>query len=353
MSRILKVSQGDYKVQVERGGNIILDTGTAEGTVTITGNLEVLGIQTVIESTNSYIKDNKISLNYDQKDPYGGDGIPSVLDYEAGIEIWRGSRGWADFIFTETEPHYDTLAADDIDGTFVLRSRSADSESTALSGIKLKTVVNSGTSDLGFDLRESQNFHLRIVNGPSYYEQGLFTDIGGMPVDPIQPPPANTPEDNYIPNRKFVQRYVSATGGIANVTLIHYPLTGVYDSSVECTESTINFAIGASIRAQISSSGVAIDNLALGGDTITNSGINNLILTATNNNVEVDAVINLNNQGSDPTAVSGTTKLYTKSSEGPGRTGIYFTNDVPYGTNSYNQDELVSKNRAVLLSILL
>ena len=158
---------------------------------------------------------------------------------------------------------------------------------------------------------------------------------------------ARVTDPNHIPNKKFVNDYVSATNGVANVTLIHYPLSGTYSSSVECTNTTINLAVGLQLRAQISSSGVAIDQLTFASDTISNSGINNLVLTATNNNVEINAVMNLDNQASDPSAIAGKTKLYTKSSEGAGRTGIYFVNNTP------NADELVSKNRAVLLSILL
>lgn len=332
MSRILKVSQSDYRLQVQAGGNIILDTGEAVGTVTITGNLDVLGTQTVIESTNSYINDNIIQLNYNPNDPYSGDGISSVLGYQAGIEIGRGSRDWALFVFSEQVSHYDTLVLDDVVGTFQIKTRNNATNATALSGLQLRTIATDGTADLAFDMGNSVPV-LKIVNSLNY--ESRVTD------------------PNHIPNKKFVNDYVSATGGVANVTLIHYPLTGTYSSSVECTNTTINFAVGLQLRAQISSGGVSIDRLTFAGDTISNSGLNNLVLTATNNNVEIDAMFNLSNQVIDPSAVSGKTTLYTKSSEGAGRTGIYFTNNTAYGANAYNNDELVSKNRAVLLSILL
>jgi hypothetical protein len=326
MSRILKVSQGDYRLQVQTGGNIILDTGSAAGTVTITGNLDVLGTQTIVESTNSYINDNIIQLNYNPNNPYAGDGISSTLGYQAGIEIGRGSRDWAEFVFSEQVTHYDTLLSSNVTGTFQVKTRNNATNSTALSGIQLRTIATDGTADLAFDLGNSVPV-LKIVNSTNYE--------------------ARVTDPNHIPNKKYVNDYVSATGGVANVTLIHYPLTGTYSSSVECTNTTINFAVGLQLRAQISTAGVAIDSLFLSGDTLSNSGLNNLVLTATNNNVEVNAVLNLDNQGANPSAVSGKTKLYTKSSEGPGRTGIYFVNNTP------NADELVSKNRAVLLSILL
>jgi hypothetical protein len=326
MSRILKVSQGDYRLQVQTGGNIILDTGSAAGTVTITGNLDVLGTQTIVESTNSYINDNIIQLNYNPNNPYNGDGISSTLGYQAGIEIGRGSRDWALLVFSEQVTHYDTLLSSNVTGTFQVKTRNNATDSTALSGIQLRTIATDGTADLAFDLGNGVPV-MKVVNTVNYE--------------------ARVTDPNHIPNKKFVNDYVSATGGVANVTLIHYPLTGTYSSSVECTNTTINFAVGLQLRAQISTAGVAIDNLFLSGDTISNSGLNNLVLTATNNNVEVNAVLNLDNQGVDPSAIAGKTKLYTKSSEGPGRTGIYFVNNTP------NADELVSKNRAVLLSILL
>jgi hypothetical protein len=326
MSRILKVSQGDYRLQVQTGGNIILDTGSAAGTVTITGNLDVLGTQTIVESTNSYINDNIIQLNYNPNNPYNGDGISSTLGYQAGIEIGRGSRDWAEFVFSEQVNHYDTLLNSSVVGTFQVKTRNNATTSTALSGIQLRTIATDGTADLAFDLGNGVPV-MKIVNSTNYE--------------------ARVTDPNHIPNKKFVNDYVSATSGVANVTLIHYPLVGTYSSSVECTNTTINLAVGLQLRAQISSSGVAIDQLTFASDTISNSGLNNLVLTATNNNVEINAVMNLDNQASDPSAISGKTKLYTKSSEGAGRTGIYFVNNTP------NADELVSKNRAVLLSILL
>jgi len=327
MSRILKVSQGDYRLQVQTGGNIILDTVNAAGTVTIKGNLDVLGTQTIVESINSYITDNIIQLNYNPNNPYNGDGISSALGYQAGIEISRGSRDWAELVFSEQVTHYDTLVSSNITGTFQVKTRNNATNATALSGIQLRTIATDGTADLAFDLGNGVPV-MKIVNSTNYE--------------------ARVTDPNHIPNKKYVSDYVSATGGVANVTLIHYPLTGTYSSSVSCTNTTIDFAVGLQLKAQISTAGVAIDNLALAGNTISNSGVNNLVLTATNNNVEVNAVLQLDDTGLSPTAVAGATKLYTVNSNttpAPGKTGIYFTNQG-------NSDELVAKNRALLFSIL-
>lgn len=326
MSRILKVNQSDYTLQVQSGGNIVLDTGDNAGVVTVTGNLVVQGDYVTVNVEDMRVEDNIILLNKGET----GDGINSTVGYQAGIEIERGSRNNAMLVFSEQVNHYDSVVSDDVVGTFrLLTVNDPEGDGTGnvtLSGLQVRTIANDGTADLMFDMRSGSSV-LKIANSPGYESRVV--------------------NDNHIPNRKYVSDYVSATGGTANVSDIHYPLTGTRDSSVTATSTTIDFAVGLQLRAQISSAGLAVNNVLVAGNTVTNTSVNNLILTAATNNVEVNAVLNLDNQASDPSAVSGATKIYTKAAEGPGRTGIYFANNTP------NADELVSKNRAVLLSILL
>ena len=56
-------------------------------------------------------------------------------------------------------------------------------------------------------------------------------------------------------------------------------------------------------------------------------------------------MFNLDDQALTPGSTSGKTKIYSQATSGPGKTGLYIT-------NVNTSDELVSKNRAVLLSIL-
>ena len=328
MSRILKVSQSDYRLQVQSGGSIVLDTGNSTGTVIITGNLDVKGTTTTVESTTTTIQDNILQLNYGQT----GDGISSALGYQSGIDIGRGNRDSAQLVFSEQVNHYDSVTGTDIVGTFQVKTANVSNNSTALSGLQVRTITNDGTADLIFDLQGASPV-MRIANSANY--ESRVTD------------------PDHIPNKKYVNDYVSATGGIANVDRIKYPLTGITLTQVQATATTIDFIVAGNYKAQISSGGVSINNVNIVNDTITNTSATNLILTSTTNNIDIDAVANLYNQSSTPTYVSGATKLYSKSIEGAGRTGIYFVNNVAYGGNSYNRDELVSKNRAVLLSILL
>ena len=323
MSRIVKVNQGDYVIQTRSGGDIVLDTGYT-GLVTITGDLNVLGATTTVGTSNLVVSDNIILLN-------SGETGNGVTLQTAGVEVDRGLLNNAQILWNETIVHYDPVASANVNGTFVLRVKNGN-----VSGIQVSTVV-AGPADLAFDMGSSTNV-LKIVNSTNYESRVLST--------------------NDIPNRKFVTDYVSATGGTANVTNIHYPLTGSQQSSVTATSTTIDFVINSTLKARINSAGLNVNNVQVAGDQITNTGANNLLLTSTNNNVEVKAVFNLDNlealSGSyDTTVVAGKTKLYTSQTEGPGRTGIYFVNNSVYGNAVYNNDELVSKNRAVLLSILL
>jgi hypothetical protein len=331
MSKVLDVSNGDYRVRVQTGGNIILDTQSTYGKVLVIGDLDVQGQLTYIESTNTQVNDNILQLNYGQT----GNGISSANNYVSGIEIERGNYSAAQILFNENVQHYDPVTSTEVNGTFVLST--ADGK---LSGLRVASISNSGTTDFVFDMQGSANV-LRVANSLGGYEN-------------------NINNDNDIINRKYLYNYVAASNGVADVSLIHYPLTGSYNTVARTTNNSIDFLVGAQLKAQVTAGGLNINDVLLSGHTITNVSVNPLVLTATNNTVEVNAVLNLDNQSTDittpkTTLVGGlpTTTIYTKSAEGPGRTGIYFTNSTAYGSNAYNNDELVSKNRAVLLSILL
>ena len=140
----------------------------------------------------------------------------------------------------------------------------------------------------------------------------------------------------------------------AIVSSVQYPITGTVsaaNSSIQAGSTSIVFQIAQTTIATVSATGVQLGNLQVGGtstpNTISNVTSNPLILTSTNGVVEVNAVMTLDDQTA-PTYASGKSKVYSSATAGPGRTGIYFTNNT-----SQTPDELISRNRAVLLSILL
>ena len=62
--KLVQVRDGDYKLQVQNGGQIVLDTGNGFGQVYITGDLYVNGLTTTINSTTLTVDDNIICLLY-------------------------------------------------------------------------------------------------------------------------------------------------------------------------------------------------------------------------------------------------------------------------------------------------
>jgi len=427
MSRIVVVPNSNYKVQVSTGGTITLDTqagGAGYGTVLIKGNLDVLGNTSYIESTNSSIKDNIIQLN-------AGDttNVSGITGNTAGLEIERGVKTPAQFLFNETVSHWDEFAvalttvkitgtggqfscdattlvvgatvtitgsinAGSITGysspktyyivatngtssftlatsfynaqTLVTTSSGATALTASfvantganlagsfqlqtsdgkLNGLAVETITNAGgATDIVFDMQNTSKV-LTVANASTYAN--------------------NVIRDGDIPNYKFLQNFVVSTytngvQGNAIVGSIEYPYTtgsslATANTSVQTGSTAITFqaqvAGNPTTIGTMTNAGFFLGNVRVGGNstpnTVSGTGGNNLILTAASNAaVEVSGYLTLDNQASAPTFVSTGGELYASATIGPGKTGIYFVNSANYN------DELVAKNRALLLSIL-
>jgi hypothetical protein len=321
MSRVLKVSQSNYRLQTATGGTITLDTGADVGTVIVTGDLVVQGETTTVNTTNLAIEDNIIVLNKNQTG--AGITLASPISGQSGVQISRGTRPAGQFLFDENVNHYDFPNTTNVGGTFVLKTNDGKK-----AGLQVATIVNDGSSNLVFDMQSSSGV-LSVANSTNYYLRVI--------------------NDNDIPNWKTVTNYVAASNGVATVDRMYFPpgaTFGSEDSKVQAFQTNIQFFVGQQIRATISPVGVSVNNINLFTDTITNTSSNSLVLTAINNNVKIDAVLNLSDQSIDPPVISGLTKLYSTPTVGPGKSGLFFK-------NVNTSDELVSRSRAVLLSILL
>jgi hypothetical protein len=309
MSKIVKVSQSDYRLKVKDSGTITLDTGLDVGLVVITGDLLVKGNTTTIDTANLQVEDNIILLNK-------GEGGAGVTEGTSGIEIDRGSLEDAQFLWDETLDKWVLLYA----------------ESNNLLGIKLDSIASEPTSNIKFDMQAGGGT-LRIINSTGY--ESRVTD------------------PNDLPNRKFVTDYVLASGGLALTDKIFFPLLGHVpgeeDTIIQASETNIRFSVrsGGTLnqRAQITAQGLTVDDINIFDDTIQNTGSEDLVLTAATNHVRIDSVLDLDDQTVDPSATGGVSRIYSKSTGGPGKTGLFFTNNT-------TTDELVSKNRALLFSML-
>jgi hypothetical protein len=331
MSRILNISESDYRLRVQSGGTITLDVGTGNpttGTVVITGNLDVKGTTTTVESTNTTVADNILSLNFGAT----GDGISAALDYQSGINIGRGSRPDAQLVFNEQVSHYDPNTNTTLPGTFVFKTNDQ-----ALTGIQVASISTSLGTNLVFDMQNTTSI-LKIANATNYEARVLA--------------------DNDIPNKKYVNDYVSATGGYANVDNFHY-LLAPNQTRGQAYNNHIDFTVMNSLRASITVNGLVVDDITTYGFLIKSTGASNLTLqSAITNEVEINSILDLDNQSvlSSGSVAVGKTKIYASATAGAGKTGLYFLNkrsgEPGQSINETVNDELVAKNRALLFSML-
>ncbi len=329
MSKILRVSENNYRLQVQPGGIITFDTGASPGKVVITGDLEVQGDTTYINVSDMQVEDNIILLNKGQT----GNGISASLGYQSGIQIRRGDLSDAKMVFDETVEHYTQLTDTNDPGTFSFQFADGSLAAIQVSGIATGTGTN-----LNFDM-QGEPVVAKIVNADaSSYSLRVTAGDG-----------------NVIPNKQFIYDYISSSiliSGQADVDRIYkgHGLPVTIDTEILATTSSLLFYVGGTSasnqRAVITSSGVSIDNINIFNNTITNTGVSNLVITAASSNeVEVNSVLNLTDQTAPVAVTPNKTKIYSQATAGPGKTGLFFK-------NSTTSDELVAKNRALLFSML-
>ena len=157
MSKFLRVDEGDYKITVQNGGQITLDTGNEEGTVVITGDLTVQGTTTTVETANMTIEDNIIVLNQGET----GAGITDTSN-SSGIEIDRGSLLNAFMV-------YDDNLTDSVNGGGLFAFR--------LSGGSVSGIRTNHISTAGSDLHLiNSGTGVITVSGTNNYEDQVTDD---------------------------------------------------------------------------------------------------------------------------------------------------------------------------------
>jgi hypothetical protein len=361
MSRILKVNNSNYRLQVQGGGTITLDVGavSAGGTVVITGNLDVKGVQTVIESTTTTVADNIIELNVGST----GSGISSLFNYQAGVQITRGNNvGYpaAQLVYNEQVGFIDNTNGSGsvtTNGGFLLTTTNS-----TIQGVKTSKIASRGgngvANDLVFDLQGGTTA-LRVSN---YNTTGSNSYINSVTL-PDHIPTFGTVQlfcaSNYVPG--------SGVQGQAIVSTILFPVSGTPTARITATNNTLTYFVGTTTLAVSTPTGtanagyVSANNIEIGANSAPNkittlpsgdarhvtTASDNLILSSTTGLVEVNAVLQLDDQ-STPSYSANMTKLYSSATPGPGGTGVFVTN-----SSIRTPDELICRNRAVLLSILL
>ena len=355
MGQFFRVN-GDYNIKVKDGGTIKLDTGTSGDTI-ITGNLTVQGDVTSVSTTNLEISDRIITLN-------DGENGPGVTLTYSGIEIDRGTYvdstavPRAAFVWNETNPGF-TTDEDPASASGYWQIVTGSSETAygfADSNLKIRRILTDTSTD-GGDLTL-----IATGNGVAKVRPDGDADLGVTYFGNITDP-------NHVPNKYYVDYSIlnnptfqirapqgqdsrviiadtqvtpnnASTGG----SLAYYYAQTGYPT----TESTVGFFIDGVLAANIYADRVQLQKLEFDQTEIltVGSGNDNIKFTTYGTGkVEINASLQLNNDIGSPGIVSGSHVIYSRA-ESAGKSGIYFVN------TENNRDELVSKNRALLFSML-
>ena len=339
MSKVLRVTDGDYRIVVDNGasGTIYLDTtsgaASPRGTVVITGDLEVKGTQTTVESTNTTIADNILTLN----DGESGAGIRASFGYKAGIEVDRGSLPTARLVFDEQSPYVaggssgtGSFRFEDLNGDFLpLNVNSLNAE-----GPLYVTTPNSAIN----------------VAGTVDYEKNVFTYTGAA----IS---SATPINNdFIPNAKGVIDYITyalANNLQAGIQDANTSVTAT-DFDTSSNESVVVITVDGLVAANFYSNRIDLGDIKIQDNEISTTNSNESLLLAApgsgsvivKDSFEITEYL-YEDDGVAPasTVPDSGIKLFS-TTEGTGDTGLYFVN------KSNTTGEMISKNRALLYGML-
>jgi hypothetical protein len=353
MGQFFRVN-GDYNIKVKDGGTIKLDTG-ASGDTVITGNLTVQGDVTSVSSTNLEIKDRIITLN-------DGENGPGVSLLYSGIEIDRGTYvdstavPRAAFVWNETNPGFGT-DEDPASASGYWQIVTGSSETAygfADSNLKVRRILTDTSTDSGdltligtgtgvVKVAGTTNYRLQVTDNDDIPNKDYVDfSILNNPTFQIRAPQGQDTRV-IIADKDVTPNNSSTAGSLAFYqTATGYPIA--YDGAVE---SGIGFLVDGTITATFYKNRVVLQSLEIIDSEIRHDSSNQNIFINTNGTgkLQTNYAIQLDNNVVSPAIVTGSHIIYSKP-ESTGKSGIYFVN------TENTRDELVSKNRALLFSML-
>lgn len=397
MSKFLRVLDGNYNVKVQPGGEITLDTGLQVGTVRITGSLVVEGDNTTVESENLVVKDNTITIN-------DGENGAGVTLGTAGLIIDRGNQVYAQLLYDEALNPYNPDSATNADGAYKLQYANGD-----LIGLRTNNISAGGAIVLqpggsGAITAFKVNYETYVsqpndIPNKKYVDDTIVTSITGLLPIKIERGDTEIRVYDTLPSATLTTLTASGNGATATLTFAlqpSFPFTagtqitvagvtpagynGTYtvitggNSSVTYANGTTGtqtvagtvVAVGdADSKATIEIDGVVkntfltnqVDflqdqiNLAeirIEQSTISAPGTSTFDLTLQapgTGSVLIDDTLLVKTADSSPSYDAVGLKLYT-GNQGSGKTGLFYVN------NTNTRDEIISKNRSLLFSMI-
>src|SRR6056300_179425 len=319
-------SNGDYTVKTQSGGVITLDVGppSAGGYVTVTSNLIVEGDTLTVEAENLNVKDNIIQLNF------GEAGAGVSLRY-SGLQIDRGTLSPASLFWDEN------------DDSFNLATGSPETTFNYDTTLRLKKITTDTVSP-----------DLELIG----YGTGVITVAGTVNYE------NQVTDDDDVPNKKYVDDSIrdnptfqiidENTRVIVSDKEVSGSLQYLIDNTGYSTfgESAVSVLIDNTLNTQFYANRAIIQGLEFNQNesnnpTISVNNTNDNIYLQTNGTgkVRTNYGLQLEQIAVDPAFVSGSTIQYAKEPS-IGDTGLFYRN-----TNN-DTDELISKNKALLFSMI-
>jgi hypothetical protein len=371
-SKIQRYGVDLYNLKINEGGAIRFDAAE----VTIDGDLTVLGETTTITSEDLVVSDNTITLN-------SGETGNGVTKGSAGILIDRGNLTNVGMFFDENRSFTNsgTIPIQVTNGAIIFSQADGNGNPTNNTiGIYTNTVNTTNGTDLYF-LSNSDNVSLGRfgANGPrlsvfqtSDYQERIFPYVGSPSSRTIAVSETQSDrisrggryDDDLIPNIRAVTDFVQAhyernfqsqlispgpDGFVApgqfatGFSLIEMSSTDAGDSvsKIDFKVNNISTPIATYFATEI-----RLFDISVAGNTLSTSIPDGDLLLTGNSTGVVKVISPLNlPKISDPVQPVDGTIIYAKQ-EADGGTGLFFVNEN--GT----QDELISRNKALLFSII-
>jgi hypothetical protein len=396
MSKFLRVLDGNYNIKVQDGGEITLDTGLQLGTVRVTGNLIVEGDNTTVESENLVVRDNTITIN-------NGENGGGVTLGTAGLIIDRGSFVDAQLLWDESLNPFDPASATNADGAFKLTYSNGDPIGLRTNSISAGGAIYLQPGGSGAVTAFKVNYETFVtqandIPNKKYVDDSIVSSISGLAPIKIERGDTEVRVYDTVPSATLTTLGASGNGVEATLTFALQPIipftastqitvagvtpvgyNGTY-TVISASTTSVTYANGTSgaqtvagtvvavgdtdSKATIEIDGVVKNTFLANQVDFAQSVINmaeiriaestisapsttgDLVLQAQGvRSVRIDDTLMITATGANPAHDAIGLKLYANS-QGSGKTGLFYVN------TSNIRDEIISKNRSLLFSMI-
>ena len=316
-------TNGDYTIKTYEGGIITLDTGPRIGQIKVTGNLVVEGDTLTVSAENLDLQDNIIRLNV-------GETGPGVSLRYSGIEVDRGTQDPVSFYYDENDDSFN-IATGSVEGGVVNYSTST---------LRLRNIFTNSDTDGGDLTLIGTGSGVVKVAGTINYEQQIT-------------------DDDDIPNKKYVDDSIrdnptfqiidDNTRVIISEKDVTDSLQYLEDETGYSTfgESGVSVIVDGLLNSQFYPNRTVIQDIEISGNEITNNDTNANVFVRTQGTgkLQTNYAIQLEEIAVTPAFVNGATVIHACTPD-IGGSGLFYV-----GSNGVG-DELISKNKALLMSML-